>query len=111
MYGREHLLMFAAHEDLSNMHTSGNKFLPVYLISPTSWPVIFYLLQSMSGDMCDHVCACPHMCKILDKKENSPMSTSLSTVQSHILNRNFVSTTATRSEARAIKLGNIHENF
>ena len=49
----------------------------------------------MYGDKCDHTCACPHMCKIPITSEKSLVPASLSTVQSHILNRNFVVATAT----------------
>ena len=56
---------------------------------------IAYLLQSVPGDMCDRTFTYPQTCKIPSTSEKSPMPTSLSTVQSHMPNRNFVVTTAT----------------
>ena len=45
--------------------------------------------QSMPGDTCDHTCEIP------STSEKSPLSTSLSTVQSHSPDRTFVVVTVT----------------
>ena len=50
----------------------------------------------MPGGKCDCTCACPHTCKIPCTSENSPIPTSLLTVQSHMPNRNDVVATATQ---------------
>ena len=44
----------------------------------------------MPYDTCDRTYACPNTCKIPYTSEISPLPTSLSTVQSHMPNRNFV---------------------
>ena len=49
----------------------------------------------MPGDMCDRMFACPHTLKFSSMSEKSPMPTSLSAMQSHTRNWNFVVTTAT----------------
>ena len=49
----------------------------------------------MPGDMCDYMCACPYMCKTPSRSENLVMPTSVSTIQLHMPNRNFVVATAT----------------
>ena len=48
----------------------------------------------MLGDTCDRTCTFPPMWKILSMSDKSPMRTLLSTVQSHMPNRNFVVATA-----------------
>ena len=48
----------------------------------------------MPGDTCNSTYACPHTYKIPNTSEKSKVSTSLSTVQPHMLNRNFVVATA-----------------
>ena len=51
--------------------------------------------QSMPGDACDHTLACPRTCKIPSTSDKLPVPTSLSTVQWHMPNGNFVVATAT----------------
>ena len=48
----------------------------------------------MHRDTCYQMCTCDHSCKIRRTSENSPVPTSLSTVQSHIPNRKFAAATA-----------------
>ena len=59
-----------------------------------AWSSITNLEQSMPGDTYDRTCARPYTCKIPSTREKSPMTTSLSIVQSHLPNRNFVIETA-----------------
>ena len=51
--------------------------------------------QSMPWETCDRTCACSHTCKIPRTSEKSPVTTSLLTVQLHVLGRNNVVATAT----------------
>ena len=44
----------------------------------------------MPGATCDHTCAYPHMSKTPSTSIESPVQTSLLTVQWHITNMNFV---------------------
>ena len=47
----------------------------------------------MPGATCNHIFACPYMCKISNTSKKLPMPTSLSTVQLHIAHMNFVAPT------------------
>ena len=48
----------------------------------------------MHGETCYHTRSCPHTSKIHSRSENSPVPTSLLTLQSHIPNSNFIVATA-----------------
>ena len=49
----------------------------------------------MPGDTHDRMCACPHSCKIPSSSRESPVPTSLSTVQLLMLNSNCIVSTVT----------------
>ena len=50
--------------------------------------------QSMPGDTYDRTCTGPHACEIPGMSKKSPVPTSLSTVQLHMPNKDFVIATA-----------------
>ena len=45
--------------------------------------------QPLSGGTCDHTYVCPHICIVPSTWENSPLPTSLSSVQSYVPGANF----------------------
>ena len=59
------------------------------------FPDLCRLIQPMLGDTGDRTCECPHTCRIPSTSRKLPVPALLSTVQSHMPNRNFSVATAT----------------
>ena len=57
-----------------------------------SFSFYFDFFLSMPRDSCDHTFGYPNMCKITSTSEKLLVPTSLSTVQAHMPNRNYVVT-------------------